>query len=868
MLRITCFFVVASISFTALLAEQPIYISGWGEQGSGNGQFSGPQHIAIDVNGNIYVADRGNNRIQKFDRRGNYLDQWGTFGSGNGEFNDLNGIVLDSSGNVYAVDGGNHRIQQFDSAGQYLGKWGSEGTGNGQFESPVDIAVHPSGDVYVTDDGGSPARRVQYFTNTGTYLGQWGTTGTGNGEFKSLRGITVDDSGNVFTSEGGNNSRVQKFTNSGTYLDQWGGLGIGDGQFNEPRGITSLDARVYVADRSNRRIQVFTSNTIFLYEWSTDLSEIYGSQPEDVEVSSLGEIYAIVGTNRIQRWFDIDLLPDGQLVEFQDLTVYSDSIKGNALTINTNKNITVSNTTSIEEGGSLTLAGGTLSTQSLTNRGQLSLQSGVLSITGPGGIILGSGGQLSSLALGTNQTLDVTNQTTLNPLGSLTVTDGTFSSETLAIEGGIATVPELDGVSSVQINSGVLNLSGNTSPVRVTGTNLGVINVHGDSSLGDVSLFDGFDYQGTLDIGTHTLNLNSAGFSNLGVLTNINGGVLNSINGLNLGSGKNLEGTGTLNAKVAQAAGSTIVATGNLTLGNSAAFSGYYADGEMRIGEHTMTIHDRDKAVLGSLTTLGDSGSDGVLTAPNGILLEAGKTIVGQGEVNTPNDEIHNEGFVQGDGTGITFNDPVSGEGDYGGTVTFNGGFSPGDGPTTVELEDVSFTNNNVLTLDLGPSSEGNGFDVLTVSGEASLDGTIEAILNTGFTPVLWERYEILTSIDGVEGRFSAESFDDPGPYLGLKVHYGADSVDLVVMPALDGDFNVDGIVDYADLDQWYLYRGVNEMADANADGVSNGADFLAWQRNLGKSVAPLVVASMPVPEPSTDLLFSCICLGLLVRRP
>ena len=75
------------VGFTnTLVGEQPILVSTWGEVGSGIGQFSNLNDGALDSNGNIYVPDTGNHRIQKFDREGNYLDQWGTFGSGNGQF--------------------------------------------------------------------------------------------------------------------------------------------------------------------------------------------------------------------------------------------------------------------------------------------------------------------------------------------------------------------------------------------------------------------------------------------------------------------------------------------------------------------------------------------------------------------------------------------------------------------------------------------------------------------------------------------------------------------------------------------------------------------------------------------------------------
>jgi DNA-binding beta-propeller fold protein YncE len=92
----------------------PHFLGKWGTTGSGDGQFVNPAlGIAPDSSDNIYVADWGNNRIQKFDSNGNFITKWGTQGSGDGQFDEPTGIAIDSSGNVYVVDRGNSRIQVF-----------------------------------------------------------------------------------------------------------------------------------------------------------------------------------------------------------------------------------------------------------------------------------------------------------------------------------------------------------------------------------------------------------------------------------------------------------------------------------------------------------------------------------------------------------------------------------------------------------------------------------------------------------------------------------------------------------------------------------------------------------------------------------
>ena len=76
-----------------------------------------------------------NNRIQKFNEKGEYLSQFGTKGSGNGQFSLPFDIAIDSKGNLWVADTGNNRIQEFNEKGEYLTKFGSSGSGNGQFSA-------------------------------------------------------------------------------------------------------------------------------------------------------------------------------------------------------------------------------------------------------------------------------------------------------------------------------------------------------------------------------------------------------------------------------------------------------------------------------------------------------------------------------------------------------------------------------------------------------------------------------------------------------------------------------------------------------------------------------------------------------------
>jgi len=177
------------------------FLTAWGSMGSGTGQFDHPEGVAVDAGGHVFVVDTGNSRIEKFDNGGMFLTAWGSAGGGPGQFNfplsSREGIAVDVNGNVYVVDTGNSRIQKFDNGGTFLTMWGSAGSGGGQFDSPTGLAVDANGSVIVTDTGND---RIERFDGSGTLLTTCGGTGFPGG-FDVPRGITVDANGNIFVAD-------------------------------------------------------------------------------------------------------------------------------------------------------------------------------------------------------------------------------------------------------------------------------------------------------------------------------------------------------------------------------------------------------------------------------------------------------------------------------------------------------------------------------------------------------------------------------------------------------------------------------------------------------------------------------------------
>jgi sugar lactone lactonase YvrE len=270
--------------------------------GTGNGQFNGTSKVVVDSNGNIYATDPGNNRIQKWDASGNMLGwigggingwQTGTAslpGNGNCQFDQPMGVALDSAGNIYVSDKENHRVQKWDTNGVCIGWIGggvngwqtgtapTSGSANGMFFFPMDVAIDSNGNTYVADTGNW---RIQKWDPAGNVIGWIGGGGNGwktstapatgsiaFGAFQEVFGVSVDGIGNIYVANSGAHS-VYKWTASGNVVgwignaqyswqtgDVTGTFGSALGYFEFPwDAAVGPDGKLYIADTYNARVQ-------------------------------------------------------------------------------------------------------------------------------------------------------------------------------------------------------------------------------------------------------------------------------------------------------------------------------------------------------------------------------------------------------------------------------------------------------------------------------------------------------------------------------------------------------------------------------------------------------------------------------------
>ena len=233
----------------------------FGEPGSDPGQLQWPAGLFMEQDGQLFVADRYNRRIEVFDSKGSYLREFGAE-----QLIEASGVARDGEeGNLYVVDPNRERVQVFDGAGEFLFGFGEHGSGPGQFQTPLGVAVQSSGNVLVVDHFG---RRIEVFDRDGNYLSE--LTAAGDRQFNNTWAVAVDGFDNIYVADLSLSECANVFDPSGLFLYAVGGHGEGDGECIHPHEIAvDVKGNVFISDgypnfHNIERIQVFASDGTFL----------------------------------------------------------------------------------------------------------------------------------------------------------------------------------------------------------------------------------------------------------------------------------------------------------------------------------------------------------------------------------------------------------------------------------------------------------------------------------------------------------------------------------------------------------------------------------------------------------------------------
>ncbi len=273
------------------------FLFAFGEKGDLPAQFNHPRGVSSDANGNIYVIDTGNNRVQKFNSRGQLLSFIGGFGWEKEQFQMPLDIFVYNSLDIYIADYQNSRIERYDKDLNWITSYYSNENWEPkyQFEFPRSVCLSLHGDFFVVDsqneritklnasfepevtfgdfDWGQGVLRdpshvfvstddIVYVTDSDAgkimvydYYGNFIKT-IGDSLLKTPKGLCVNEEGHIFVADTELN-RVFAFDKEGRLLLQLGSLGAKFGAFFEPYDVDVRRNKLFVADASNHRIQVF-----------------------------------------------------------------------------------------------------------------------------------------------------------------------------------------------------------------------------------------------------------------------------------------------------------------------------------------------------------------------------------------------------------------------------------------------------------------------------------------------------------------------------------------------------------------------------------------------------------------------------------
>jgi tripartite motif-containing protein 71 len=276
-----------------------------GVAAAGNGSLNAPTGIAAASGGNVWVADTGNNRIQKFSSTGTFLSVVTGEGSLIGKMKEPSSVAIGPDGSIWVADAGGNRIEQWTTGLALQRVCGGEGTADGQFQHLGALDVDAQGNVWAADIS---TNSVEELNEACTFIGRFGVTGSGPGELSlgSPTGIAIDSKGNIWIADG-NNNRIQKWTGAGapSYSNSFGTGGSGGGQFAHPAGIaTDSKGNTWVVDENNKRVEKFNEAGQCLSSFgASGTGNGQFGRPTDVAVDAKGNLWVTdAGNNRVEEF--------------------------------------------------------------------------------------------------------------------------------------------------------------------------------------------------------------------------------------------------------------------------------------------------------------------------------------------------------------------------------------------------------------------------------------------------------------------------------------------------------------------------------------------------------------------------------------
>ncbi|MCD1261045.1 6-bladed beta-propeller [Paenibacillus athensensis] len=230
------------------------FVKSFGQTGGEEQKLAAPAALAVS-GGLVLVTDPTVGRIQAFDKNGEFVKT--LFTSPDDDKYSPVGIAAAGDGHVLFTDVAGHRVVELDQNGQKTASFGQPGSKEGQFAYPHDLVLDKNKRIYVADSNNG---RVQVFDRQGKFLSVIDGTSGGKSRLALPRGLTIDAYNHLVVVDTLAN-QVRFFELTGESLFEYGELGSEDGEFSFPNGVAVDGKKVFVADRENKRVQVFSAGT-------------------------------------------------------------------------------------------------------------------------------------------------------------------------------------------------------------------------------------------------------------------------------------------------------------------------------------------------------------------------------------------------------------------------------------------------------------------------------------------------------------------------------------------------------------------------------------------------------------------------------
>ncbi|MFQ5962716.1 MAG: NHL repeat-containing protein [Candidatus Scalinduaceae bacterium] len=329
--------------------------------------ISSAASLAVDMRGDIYLMELGNHSVIKIGQNESFLLEFGSKGVGKGQFDKPAGITADSQGNIYIADSRNKRVQVLNISGSqkeglkpagyilpvidyeksiYTGdtvvdinyvpnqglyvlrdhnaqillkgenskRIGKSDKNGVKLRNPMALYASDDGKILVADTGN---HRLLFLNQDGTYIYHFGRKGDDRSEFNALQGVAADKQGYIYVADT-NNNRIQVFNGDGIFLKSFGKKseqidehGAAQGTFLKPKDLVfNSKEHLYVLDYKNKRIQIFEKNGKYLKEIGDMHDGMRFIEPIDIDIDEKDYLYVADRGSHSIKIFD----PQGKFV--------------------------------------------------------------------------------------------------------------------------------------------------------------------------------------------------------------------------------------------------------------------------------------------------------------------------------------------------------------------------------------------------------------------------------------------------------------------------------------------------------------------------------------------------------------------------